>query len=60
MLVFEVLYSLLTALVLGTGCGLGVFFGAWVFFRDTEIWLTIRDAVRTKVVTERKVVRRGR
>lgn len=60
MLVFEVLYSLLTATLLGVGCGLGVFLGAWVFFRDTEVWLTLRDAMRTKVTTERTKVRRGR
>lgn len=57
MLVFEVLYSLLTALVLGTGCGLGVFLGAWVFFRDTEVWATLAAAFRTKVATERTKVR---
>lgn len=60
MLVFEVLFSLLYAILVGTGCGFGVFVGAWVFFRDTEIWITIRDACRTKFVTPRAKVRRGR
>lgn len=55
-MMLDILLSLLTVVLLGVGCGLGVFLGAWLMFHDTVVW----PAKRPKVTPMGRIVKRNR
>lgn len=49
-LAFWLLWSVVQVVVLGMAISTGLFFGAWLLFRDTMLWHEMRQLMTTKPV----------
>lgn len=54
-LVFWLFWSVVQVVILGMAISTGLFFGAWLLFRDTMLWHEMRELMTTKPVSRARV-----
>lgn len=52
-LAFWLFWSVVQVVLLGMAISTGMFFGAWLMFRDTMLWHKLRGLMTTKAVRRR-------